>query len=285
MNHVRAWIRNFFGFSRTETNAFVVMIPLMILLIASEPVTRWWATRYPPSIDTRALDSLVAACRWETQDTLPPPLFAFDPNTAREEMFDSLGLDKHLVRRIIRYRDNGGTFKTKHDFAKIYGLDSALYERLAPFIQLQNIAKPTYRTTRQEIKPFDLNLADTSQLITLRGIGSKRASTIVRYRNRLGGFISVDQLNEVFGLDSSSLATVKTHTFVSDSFAPHRININTADEKELAAQPYIRIRLAKAITTYRIQHGTYSQVDELRKIATLDSVLFQRIKPYLTVKD
>ncbi|MBK7652426.1 MAG: helix-hairpin-helix domain-containing protein [Flammeovirgaceae bacterium] len=98
----------------------------------------------------------------------------------------------------------------------------------------------------------------------------------------MGGFVAIGQLQEVYGLDSVVVNELKNHTFISDGFNPIQISINSASEKELAAHPYITYALAKAIATYRFQHGRFSSVEDLHKIALVDETFYTKIKPYLT---
>lgn len=93
----------------------------------------------------------------------------------------------------------------------------------------------------------------------------------------------MSQLQEVYGLDSAVINELNQHTFISDNFNPIQISINSASEKELAAHPYITYALAKAIATYRFQHGRFSSVEELHKIALVDETFYTKIKPYLTL--
>ena len=95
----------------------------------------------------------------------------------------------------------------------------------------------------------------------------------------------MDQLAEVYGLDSAVINQLKKRTFIRDDFEPRQINVNAADEKELTSIPYIKFHLAKSIAAYRFQHGEFKSIEELKRIALMDDSIFEKIKPYLTVKD
>jgi competence protein ComEA len=298
MNRLRAWIRSFFGFSRTETNAFLIMLPMMAAIVLSTPAYRWWSFTYGPleQSGSNKLDSLVATWKWEkppdSVSTMPAHLFPFNPNTTSITTFTQLGLPGKLSKRIIHYREKGGKFIIKQDLAKMYGMDSTLFAILKPYIDLPerpiaaiHLEKVLLHSRKPPPLGFDINLADTAQLIGIYGIGPQLSIRITRYRNRLGGFVSVDQLKEVYGLDSATVGQLKKRTFVDKDFKPRQININLADEKLLSSLPYIKFNLAKLITVYRYQHGTYDSIDVLKKIASMDEPTFQKIKPYITVKD
>ena len=300
---IRVWIRSFFGFSRSETNGFLILLPLMAALVFSSPVYRWWLGSRSVEIpeNTKILDSLVASWKWnKPADSVKESLFTFDPNTASLDDLKNLGFTDGLSHRIMNYRAKGGKFKIKRDLRKLYGMDSILMARLYSHIDLPEKINstgtrhyPTYAkapvdrpvVSAVRLAPFDLNLADTAQLIQLYGIGSKLSRRILTYRDRLGGFISQDQLTEVYGLDSVVINQLKKRTFIREDFRPRQINVNAADEKELRSLPYIKLHLAKSIAAYRFQHGDFASIEELRQIALMDASLFQKIKPYLTVKD
>src|SRR5262245_19918374 len=109
MGGLRTWIRSFFGFSRTETNAFVVLLPLMGILLFSAPAYRYWEdAHYTPDYDPKFLDSVFAAWDQDMSDTLKPARFDFDPNTATLEQLSSLGIDEKIARRIVSFRAQGG---------------------------------------------------------------------------------------------------------------------------------------------------------------------------------
>jgi competence protein ComEA len=298
VNRLKAWIRSFFGFSRSETNALLILLPLMVLLIFSEPAYRYWFTNQELSFskDSLRLDSLVAKWQWEKADSNPEsvdrPLFRFNPNTASRDSLLQLGFSPSLARRIVNYRTKGGVFKIKSDLLKMYGADTLLFQKLYSFIDLPLIAEKKRKEFFKDSFPMrpivattklDLNLADTAQLIKVYGIGPKFSLRIVEYRERLGGFVSMDQLNEVYRLDTTAVGRLKKKFFVLPDYHPRQIRLNTATEKELAAHPYISYKLAAAVVAYRFQHGYFASIEDLVNLKLVTEKDFQRIKPYITI--
>jgi competence protein ComEA len=298
MKRLTAWIRAFFGLSRRETQGFLILLPLMILSVFIIPTFQRWKANQKQdfSKESKKLDSLLATWTWEEKQdsilqTTEPVLFTFNPNLATKDDFIRLGFSTSLANRIENYRAKKGRFNIKQDLLKIYGMDSALYNNVYAYIDLpeKRIIKKSEQTQIDRIssipahEKFDLNLADTIQLIRIYGIGSKLAQRIIKYRNQLGGFISMDQLGEVYGLDTTVINEVNRKAFIDSDYQPKKIAINTATEKELSTHPYIKYSLAKAITTYRFQHGNFSSVEDLTKIALVDNTFYNRIKPYLTL--
>lgn len=115
------------------------------------------------------------------------------------------------------------------------------------------------------------------------GIGEKLSLRILRYRDVLGGFVTMDQLHEVYGLDSLVVKRLKEQSFIEDGFEPEKIDLNLASEKQLSIHPYLN-KKARAIVSYRFQHGDFKSVEDIRRVVNLDDKIFQRITLYFEVK-
>ncbi len=305
MNSLKKWIRDIFGFSGNEINGFLILIPLMVILIFSEPLYSTFIAHKARNDDQdgKMLDSLLSLWKTARPDSQSQPQqflsFAFDPNTASLDTLLKLGFSETSANRIAAYRAKGGTFRIKSDLLKIYGLDSTLYKQLYGNIFLPSLIKQrkqetVYRSqfTRKETfktkgeKPsFDLNVADTLLLKTVYGIGSKLASRIIKFRNGLGGFIQSEQLKEVYGLDSMVVNRLTKMSFIAAGFTPVKLNINTASEDQLSAHPYIRYKTARAMITYRFQHGDFKEVLDIKKLPVLTQEEAEKILPYISVSN
>lgn len=296
MQLIKRWLTHTLGFSHAQTTGFLVLLPLIFLIIFSSTIYRSLQPKHllDQTAANKKLDSLIAV--WESKvDTIrieeKKSLFAFNPNTATKEELLSLGFTTSLASRLLNYRSKGGVFRKETDLLKLYGMDSMLYSQLAPFIQLPSgeIAAKNYPpkqkafvATKREFTRFDINEADTTQLKAIYGIGSKLATRVVRYRSSLGGFISTQQLYEVWGLDSIVVNHLIQASFIDLHFNPTTLKVNKATEKELATHPYLSKTIAKSIVTYRFQHGKFSSPSDLEKVQTLDMRTIQKIAPYLS---
>jgi DNA uptake protein ComE-like DNA-binding protein len=298
MNILKRWVRNLFGFSGKEINGFLILLPLMVIFIASEPVYRMWLAGRTDDFttDRRHLDSL--AQLWKTvppEDTISrASLFEFNPNKVSVADMQRLGFSESLSTRIANYRQKGGQFRVKPDLLKIYGMDSALYAQLYAYILLPETKEKTFdkqheKSTTQSQKTlltsFDLNQADTTELKSVYGIGSKLASRIIRFREGLGGFVKQEQVKEVYGLDTTVTQQLLKISYIAEDFTPRKINLNTANETEFSAHPYIKKAMAKAIIAYRFQHGKFADVQELKKLTLLKEEEADKIIPYLKIAE
>jgi len=300
MTRIRSWLRVVLGFSRTESNGFIILLPLLIIFVSAEPFTRWVVSNREDdfSKESASLDSLSKL--WVASESVHTNAaagivnneknltFAFDPNTATEKELKSLGFPDRIRTGLIHYRERGGKLRVKSDLMKIYGMDSSLYARLSPFIQLpgkhETKSYVTSESSKKELKvEFDLNTADTTQLKSIYGIGSKLSARIVKYRNRLGGFVHINQLHEVYGLDTVVIHELLKLAYLDEHFQPNRININQLTGNELNIHPYLDKKLAKALATYRFQHGDFKQVEDIRSLHFITKEAADKIIPYLKV--
>jgi DNA uptake protein ComE-like DNA-binding protein len=297
MKHLKRGFRSALGFSRTQASGFVLLAVLVLGFVFSGVL---YSPSHPAAEDPDAmhvLDSLLACWDEVVADTLTTTApatreingrpFRFDPNKLSTQELQRVGFSPPLAKRIVRYREAGGVFRSRKDLLRIYGMDTALYRRLESFIQLpvERAPRKTWQPypplAIRKAEPFDLNLADTAQLKKIFGIGDKRALRIVAYREKLGGFVSITQVGEIYTLDSAVARRLVQASFVSENFRPRRIDINNAGENELAAHPYLSKSAAHALVAYRFQHGELMALSDLVKIQALDTKTIQKIAPYL----
>ena len=126
---------------------------------------------------------------------------------------------------------------------------------------------------------LEINTADSFSLVKLYRIGPKLAAKIIAYREKLGGFLNLHQLTEIYGFDEDILYDLQNKIAVDASKAK-RINLNTITEEELKNHPYFKYKLARVITNYRNQHGKYNSYNDLLKIKIINDSILDRIKIY-----
>ncbi len=223
--------------------------------------------------------------------------FPFDPNTADSTQLLRLGLQPWQVRNIYKYRAKGGVYRRKEDFARLYGLTVKQYRELEPYIRISSDYLPAstlvdkresveqepvkrdtlrYPVKIQENEHVVLNTADTTQLKKVPGIGSYYARQIIRYGQRLGGYVNVDQLDEIDDFPKES----KKYFVIVDAH-PNRLNINRLTLPQLRRHPYINFFQAKAITDYRRLHGDIKSLNELRLDRDFPEEAIRRLEPYI----
>ena len=159
--------------------------------------------------------------------------FRFDPNTVSVDDLVRLGFTPKQAQSIDNYREKGGRFRRKSDFARSYVVEDSVYRRLEKWIDIPKI---------------DLNEADSVAFETLPGIGPFFASRMVSYRDELGGYSYPEQLMDIWRFDEEKLEGLKDLICLSP---PEPYPLWTLPEKDLAAHPYIGKRAARGIVLFR----------------------------------
>jgi competence protein ComEA len=321
------WLRRYFGFSRTETRGFVLLLVLLLVVAVLPLLLQPADPVYLPEADQRQLNGWAKelARRMAIADSAGRQKYAerrssygatrypqvaqvklapFDPNALTALDWEARGVPHFVAGRIVNYGQKAGGFKAKAQVQRIYGLPDSVYQRLAPFMQLPDelpgrmgfaaaggsrapfgASSSPSRFARKpaHLQPFDLNLADTTQLQQIKGIGRGRAKWIVLRRNELGGYVDEAQLADVFVLrDAPDLVdSLRKYTFVAPGFAPRPVNINSATFDELWTHPYVGKPLARLIVAFRKQHGPYKTPEDLRQIKILKEESFLKLRPYV----
>lgn len=230
--------------------------------------------------------------------------FVFDPNTADTTALLRLGFPRWMVRSILRYRARGGRYQVREDVKAIYGMTPELYERIEKFISIDQRYKPYDRAeveaerraartkaTDSVAVPvadavpakltgsmrLDLNEADSAALCRIPGIGPYRARQIVGLRNRLGGFVGVEQLRDVEGLPDSCLRWLGV-----SPCEVRKLDINRASLLAMKRHPYIGGRRAVDIDRLRRQNGRISSLWQLSLLPSFSPADLERLQPYIT---
>lgn len=234
-------LKTYFNFSKKEYNGIFILCLLMIVMILSPLIYQVFRkpTIYEFDQFKQEIEAFNASAQKERKQDLrsqkntiekeefKPIYVEFDPNGLSEEQWHKLGLSDRQIKVIKNYESKGGKFYKKEDLKKIYSIKPDQYAQLEPYISIQFTKSTISHPSSSEFKSnqnlnsintrviIDLNEADSSKLETIRGIGPAFASRIIKYRNRLGGFHSKEQLREVYGLDSIKYEQIKDQIRVS----------------------------------------------------------------------
>lgn len=237
----------------------------------------------------------------------PPPRYeAFNPNMIDSLKWIQFGVKPWTISTIMKYKSKGGKFYNCQDLSKVYNLPDSTFQELLPFCKIpdkkwnnqksyskrKNYSKKALPESKDSIwkkKPaktyvpivVDINTSDTSTLSKLYGIGSILAQRIAKYRRALGGFHSIEQLAEVYGVEQEVIDNNIEKLQLSGTI--NKLNINSIADT-LAKHPYISWPKAKIISNYRKQHGNFENITELKNIKALSDSLYIRLVPYLSLE-
>lgn len=206
----------------------------------------------------------------------------FDPNLVSKDELIAMGMSEKITENIIKYRSKGGKFKKSEDIEKIYGIDKEWVVQAKPWLVFDSKYKTTAiekeKNTTKKIL-IDLNLVDSASLVSVKGIGPVTAKKILKYRELLGGFVDVNQLNEVYGFSELSIRNIHEIFVVSPDFQPRQIIINKTDYKTIFSHPY----LGKKITSHMKSSGRHLQTfDELASLTDTTKINLSILKRYVT---
>jgi DNA uptake protein ComE-like DNA-binding protein len=316
--HWREDLKDLFALHAGERRGVMWLLVLCCLALVWVVYEQWW--RADPVGDAASLELtwaqldtstgppiLVAKGSDPEGDPSRLHLFHFDPNDLPVEQWVLLGLSERQADAIHKFEARGGRFRTKADLAKMFVVKPALFAQWQSFIDLPDSLPRASRTssspytwspdsasdrgTQTQTGPIgarthervEVNTADTAELVAVPGIGPAFARGIVKYRERLGGFHSLDQLSEVYVLRDKpdAVARIREKLFV-DEGQVHRFALNTFTAEELGPHPYAGWKLAKALVAYRKQHGPFRDVADIKGCVLVTDSVYRKLAPYLT---
>jgi len=216
-------------------------------------------------------------------------LFTFDPNSVDSTTFIRLGIKNYVASNILKYRKKGGQFRNAADFGKVYGINPEKFKELEPYISIQENKLTQTDTLAVKRKVFkqdiivDLNSADTTLLMQVKGIGRGYAKGIVRFRKSTGGFVTVEQLNEIYGMRPENYEKIRLFCTVNTALI-QKIDINTATVERLNSHPYLSFYQAKAIYELRRNRGKLLNMNDLKNLSEFTPQSLEKIQPYLSFK-
>ena len=295
-------IKEFFYFPKSDRRAMIFLLAVVVLSsVVVGIMDKGGMSSQLARTDSLTADSSIrkSAVRRGVQyiynvETVRRKLSAFDPNTADSTLLLSLGLQPWQVRSIYRYRAKGGIYRQPSDFARLYGLTVKQYKELLPYIHISDEYKPAaevygrtdavrsgrdtlrYPVKLQPGQYVTLDDADTASLRKVPGIGRYYASRIVRYRNDLGGYVSVAQLSEIEGIPEAALSYFRV-----TGGAVRKLNLNRLTLNELKHHPYINFYQARRIIDYRRLKGPLHGIDDLRLLKDFSQRDIERLRPYV----
>lgn len=294
--------KDYFFFPKNERRGAIVLVGAILAVLLLPPL-------FKKESETVIVTPVVAMSAAESpsfnysntqlNDTgkLPPAkLFYFDPNTISVEGFISLGLRERTARTIINYRSKGGRFRFPDDIRKIYSLSKEEADRIVPYIKIKedpaaaryNPAAPnrysTYSASPRALQgKIDVNTAESRDWRLVPGMPGDLAYRITSFRARIGGFLTLDEVKQTYGLNDSIWKLIQPHLELKESTRP-RININAANSYMMSMHPMFSKEVANAIVLFRNQNGAYASIADIKKIAFITEEMYKRLEPYISIE-
>lgn len=221
------------------------------------------------------------------------PQKPFNPNHFNRNDWIKLGFSEKQASSIIKYKNALHNFKTKSDVGKVFCISDDYFQKIEQLILLPDsidTIKPFISKKKEYHKKADemaikieLNSADSTSLLALKGIGPYWSKRIIKHRNFLGGFYKTSQLSDMKGFPDSLYQAIKSYLTV-DTLLIEKIDINHFSFDDIKKHPQLWYGVGKSIVNYRSQHGPFRSIDDLHKIYSLKSQQINDLAPYAKFK-
>lgn len=226
-------------------------------------------------------------------------IFPFNPNYITDYKGAQLGMSLVEIDKLLAFRKTGKFINSRKEFQKVTTISDALLNSISPYFKFpnwvvernQNMQLSTSRDTRlfaekskYILTSTDINLAVKEDLKTINGIGEKLSERIIKYRSKLQGFSKLNQLYEVWGLDTEVVGKLLLVFKVINLPNIKKINVNTVSFRELLKNPYLDYELCKKIFEYKDEVAELQDISELKNIIDFPLELYDRIVLYLVAE-
>jgi len=271
--------------NRKAILAFVVIIVLLqvVILIAKSKSFSNETTDYKVDEKTQLqIDSLkkLALKKYDLQP--------FNPNFISDYKGFKLGMTTAEIDKLLKFRSTGKYINSVAEFQQVTGVSKELLDKISPYFKFpewtQNKKSNTYAENTEQVvrKNIDLNKATLEDLVAIKGIGDYYANAVINEREKLGGFVSIHQIDFIKGLRPEAVKILKQNTSIKTASTIKKVNVNTATKEELAQIPYINSHIARQIVVYRSKQENPLKIEDLEKINNFPLDKLKIIKLYLT---
>ena len=307
----KEWLQNIFHFNKQERNGvFVLGIIISVLIIVRmclplfvhqdnvQFITINSTTNNDEVKGNKQSNTFSKNESELSTTTISVEKFVFNPNTISAEDAYKLGFSKKLSATLINFRNKGGKFFKPDDLKKLYGLSPKLFEELEAYILIPNANKEypshfkkdsvfqkTYPKNTYEKKTYvkeaiEINTADSLSIVYLKGIGPSFTKRIIKYRTLLGGFHSMNQLKEIYGMTDSLFLNLSSQIKL-DKNNITKIPINVVDLNTLRKHPYFSFASAQALINFRAKHGKLTE-QEIKGLGVFNEEKLSQLLPYMS---
>jgi competence ComEA-like helix-hairpin-helix protein len=288
------WFSSYFSFSKSQRSGLLVLLVLIVVLqtiyffvdfnlpIKENPDKEKWLA-VQTQIDSLKSITFISGSK----------LYPFNPNFVSDYKGYKLGMSVQEIDRLLAFRKQNKFVNSAKEFQKVTGMSDSLLKTMAPYFKFPDWVNKKKKYTSNlafEISTFskkkkiniqDINTASSKDLEKIFGIGEVIAKRILSYKERFGAFVSMEQLNEVWGLSAEVVESLQEHFEIKTQTGIKKLNINNASINELAQFPYFKYALAKQIVIYRSMNGAIIESTDLTKIKGMPNDKIKIIALYL----
>ncbi len=216
------------------------------------------------------IDSLKTA-----KTTGKPVMYPFNPNFITDYKGYKLGMSTEQIDRLFEFRKTNKYVNSAQEFQAVTKISDSLLQAIAPYFKFPDWVKNKKNAIVYENQqPFkkskiiliDINKATQEDLMKIYGIGPGLSERILKQKELLGGFVSMEQMNDIWGLSPEVVEKLSVQFHVASMPEIKKIKINDASVKELSHFPYFRYPINKEIVTYRSMNNGILSIEDLTKV-------------------
>ena len=226
------------------------------------------------------------------QSTKKDTIYPFNPNYITDYKGYKLGMTIQEIDRLHAYRKQGKFVNSAEEFQQVTQVSNVFLSKISPYFKFPDWVKNKGTATSEKFHKFlpkekekiiqkDINTATREDLIAVYGIGEKLADKILQEKEKLGGFVSMEQFQFMWGISPEAISDLEKRFSVKSQNGIKKIPINDLSQKELAKFPYFNYALAKEIVIYRTMNSGIKNIDDLTKIKGMPNEKIKIIALYL----
>lgn len=286
--------KSHFRFSRNQRNGIFLLV-IFILII--QAIYFFVDFRQEPLLNIQTAEIIsvqeeIDSLRKISYQERVPKIYPFNPNFITDYRGYTLGMTPEEIDRLHQFRALDQWINSKEDFKRVTQVSDSLLDVISPYFKFPEWVtnpRPKSNTYSGFIeKTFaqkqDLNTATVEDLQQINGVGEVLSDRIIKFRNRLNGFLTDDQLFDVYGLEFSVVKRIQNEFAVKQKPEVIKMNINKASASDMATLPFVSFELAREIVDYRWLNERFDDIEELKKVKGFPVQKFERFALYLTTE-
>ena len=269
-------VKSYLQFSRTQRIGLLMLFTLIVVSqlvyfyydfnqLAPEkpqPKSEWLSLKMPTDTVSRKKKK--------------QKIYPFNPNFITDFKGYMLGMSVEQIDRLLAFRKTERYVNSAEEFQAVTKVSDSLLDAIAPYFKFPDwtknktkfkaYEKPEFK--KKEVKvPIDINLATAEDLKKVYGIGDGLSERILKEKEKFGGFVSMDQMSDIWGLSPEVIEKLQQEFTITKQPEITKIKINDATFKELMQFPYFKYKVAKSIVTFRTMNAKIAGVEDLLKIS------------------
>lgn len=287
-------IKSLFKYSRQQRTGvfllFTIIIALQLVYFFVDFSS--FSKESPEKEKWLSLQSQIDSLKQEKLNYVPK-IYPFNPNFITDYKGYKLGMSVAEIDRLFAFRKQNKYVNSPQEFQAVTKVSDSLLNSISPYFKFPDWVNNTkefkeYKkqdntafAKKEKMVVIDINQATQEDLIKIYGIGEAISIRILKFKESLGGFVSMEQMNDVWGLSPEVIENLNSHFKISATPTVKKIDINNASIKELSLFPYFKYPISKNIVTFRSMNGDIKNIEDLTKIKGLSIEKAKIIALYL----